>query len=173
MSNLKNIEEKAKNHAKAREILNERLVTLEDEKRRMIRKHLKGLRAAAATVARTHNELHTEIDASHDDFQKPRTRVYEGLQVGLRKSNGSVKFNLKQTITAIRRYLPDQESALIKIEEKVVSKAVGTLSADILKKIGVTVIPGSDQVVIKPTDSEINKLIDAWLSDLSEYEVSL
>ncbi|MCU7934153.1 MAG: hypothetical protein KZQ99_04640 [Candidatus Thiodiazotropha sp. (ex Dulcina madagascariensis)] len=173
MSNLKNIEAHAKAHAKARETLNERLLGLEDEKRQLIRKHLKGLRAAVATVARTHNELHTEIDVSHGDFQKPRTRVYEGIQVGLRKSSGSLKFNPKQTITAIRRYLPDQEAVLIKVEEKVVSKAVSSLSADVLKKIGVTVIPGSDQVVIKPTDSEINKLIDAWLSDLSEYEVSL
>ncbi|MCU7886720.1 MAG: hypothetical protein KZQ82_21235, partial [Candidatus Thiodiazotropha sp. (ex Lucinoma annulata)] len=110
---------------------------------------------------------------SQEDFKKPRTRVFEGIQVGLRKSSGLLKFTPKKTIPAIKRHLPDQQDVLIKTEEKVVSKAINNLSASDLKKIGVRVIPGTDQVVIKPTDSEINKLIDAWLSDLSEYEVSL
>ncbi|MCU7877253.1 MAG: hypothetical protein KZQ84_10720 [Candidatus Thiodiazotropha sp. (ex Lucinoma borealis)] len=173
MSNLQNIERKAKAHANARDLLNERLLVVEDEKRLLIRQHLRGLRAAAAKVAQTHNELHAEIDASQEDFKKPRTRVFEGIQVGLRKSSGLLEFTPKTTIPAIKRHLPDQQDVLIKTEEKVVSKAINNLSASDLKKIGVKVIPGKDQVVIKPTDSEINKLIDAWVSDLSEYEVSL
>lgn len=173
VSNLIVIENRAKAHAKARDTLNDRLMQLEEEKRRIIRKHIKSLRAAAAKFAQTRDELHIVVDANRELFKKPKTRVFEGIQVGLRKSPGKMEFNAKKTIPAIKKELPEQKEALIKTEEKVITKAIGNLSANTAKKIGVKVIPGKDQVVIKPADSEISKLIDAWLSDLSEYEVDL
>ena len=39
------------------------------------------------------------------------------------------------------------------------------MSVSDLKKIGVTVIETGDEVFIKPTDSEIDKLINALLKD--------
>jgi hypothetical protein len=173
VSNLKDIEDLTKAHAKARDVLSDRLMMLEEEKRRIIKDHIKGLRAAAKKVAQTHDELRIEVDAHQHLFKKPRTRVFDGIQVGLRKSQGKVEFDPEKTIDAIKKHLPEQKNVLIKIEETVVKKAINNLSTSTAKKIGVKVTPGSDQVVIKPADSEISKLIDAWLSDLSEYEVAL
>ncbi|MEW8522518.1 MAG: host-nuclease inhibitor Gam family protein [Candidatus Thiodiazotropha endolucinida] len=173
MSNLKEIEGRAEAHAKARDVLNDRLMVLEEEKRRIFKNHAKALRAAAKKVAQTHDELRIEIEANPELFNKPKTRIFAGIQVGLRKSPGKMDFNPKKTIPAIKKQLPRQKKSLIKTEEKVITKAIGNLSADTVKKIGVKVIPGKDQVVIKPADSEITKLIDAWLSDLSEYEAAL
>ncbi|MEW8494272.1 MAG: hypothetical protein AB2604_10740 [Candidatus Thiodiazotropha taylori] len=173
MTELSDIEQKAKAYSLARDVLKERLIQLDVEKRQLIKKHLKALRAAATKVADTHSALHSEIDMEHALFKKPRSRVYWGIKVGLRKSQGTLRFAPDVTIPAIKKKLPDKKDVLIETKEKVVNKAVNTLSAPELKKIGVTVLPGKDQVVIQPIGDEINKLIDAWLADLSDFEVKL
>ncbi|MBL3601594.1 MAG: hypothetical protein JMN25_17310 [gamma proteobacterium endosymbiont of Lamellibrachia anaximandri] len=171
MGNLALIEQLTEAHAQARSSLEDKIQNLEDQRLALLRRYLRGLKSASAKVAETHANLKAAIEAEPAQFEKPRTRVFSGIKIGLQKTKGSLSFDKKAVIPAIKKKLPDQADILIQKEEKPVSKALNQLAAGDLKKIGVTVVPGVDQVVIKPVDSDIDKLISAWLSDLSELEI--
>jgi len=68
------------------------------------------------------------------------------------------------TINRIRQQLPTaQAELLIKRTEKVHKPGVYDLTAADLKRLGITIDADSDEVVIKPIDGEIDKLVDALL----------
>ena len=75
------------------------------------------------------------------------------------------------TINRIRQQLPTaQAELLIKRTEKVHKPGVYDLTAADLKRLGITIDADSDEVVIKPIDGEIDKLVDALLKAYSNDE---
>lgn len=91
------------------------------------------------------------------------------MKVGYQKGKGTISFEDADSVVArIKKHLPDQADVLIKLKETPVKDALAQLSAADLKKIGVTVSEAGDQVVIKPVDSEVDKMVDALLKDVGE-----
>jgi hypothetical protein len=168
---MQTVEQLTDAYNQARDLLSERLLVVEDEQRKVLRKYLRGLKSAAAKLADAQDRLASTIKLNPPLFEKPRTKKFDGTKVGLNKSKGKLEYDNDRTVKGIKKHLPDQVDVLINIEEKPVSKALEQLPAETLKKIGVKVIPGKDQVVIKPADSDIEKLIKTWLADLSEWEL--
>jgi hypothetical protein len=70
-----------------------------------------------------------------------------------------------QVVKLIKKHLPDQADILIKTTEKPIRDTLQGLTAAELKRIGVTVDETGDVVVIKSTDSEIDKFVEALLKD--------
>ena len=62
----------------------------------------------------------------------------------------------------------DQVDTLIKTEESPVKSALLNLSTADLKKIGCTVTDTGDKVLVKSTDSDIDKFVDALLEEPNE-----
>ncbi len=71
-------------------------------------------------------------------------------------------------VARIKKHLPEQADVLIKLKETPVKDALAQLSAAELKKLGVTVSEAGDQVVVKPVDSEVDKMVDALMKEAGE-----
>uniref|UniRef100_UPI00248EC44C hypothetical protein n=1 Tax=Thalassobaculum salexigens TaxID=455360 RepID=UPI00248EC44C len=76
--------------------------------------------------------------------------------------------NPAKVVELIIKHLPEQTESLIKVTETPVKSALANLPTADLKRIGVTVTQTGDQVYIAPTDSEIDKLVDALVKEAAE-----
>ncbi|WP_208508402.1 host-nuclease inhibitor Gam family protein [Variovorax paradoxus] len=161
---MQEIEIHARAYREALDILTERATVLNDELEAAKRKSMKGLRNAAAAVTKTGDDLRALIDSRRDLFAKPKSVVFSGVRCGLKKGRGSIEWgDDEQVVKRIRKYLPDQFDVLVKTTEKPQKDALGNLSADDLKRIGVTVEGSGDVVFAQDTTSEVDKLVKALI----------
>ena len=158
------IEQLAKAYRAARDTLAERAQLLYQEMEAAKQRRLKGLRSAVASVTETEAELRAAIEAHKGLFEKPRSRVLAGVQLGYRKAKGSIDWaDDDQVVKLIRRHLSEQAEVLIRTTEAPVKTALAGLPAADLKRIGVTVKDAGDEVLIKDTTAPVDKLVDALL----------
>ncbi len=170
MTSLQHIEDLTKHLANAKEVLSDRIQVVEDEHRQILRSHKRRLKAAVDQVATKEAELDAAIDANQHLFVKPKTQVFHGIKVGLQKAKDKLEYDEEQVIKAIKEHLRGKKTSLVKQVEKLISKALTALSEEQLETIGVTVKTGKDCVVIKPMNSDIEKLVKVWLEDLKKVE---
>jgi len=168
-SELEKIERFATQYADAVDLVTQRVQALEAELADVNRQHLRGIKAAVRTVKTIESTLRSTIEANPGLFVKPRTQVLSGIRVGYSKAKGKLLINDDdKVIERIHKHLPDMEDALIKKTETVVKKALGNLTADQLKKLGVKIEDDDDKVVITITDSNVDKLVKALLKEKHE-----
>lgn len=166
MATMGEIEEKTKRYAIARKSLADKVQELEEEITALKKKYLSGIKKAVEVAATYQAELSTAIEESAELFTKPRTLILYGIKIGLQKGKGELRIeDADHVIKLIKKYFPEQEEMLIKITEWPVKSALAQMSVVDLKKLGIEVIETGDQVVIKPTDSEVDKLVAALLKD--------
>lgn len=171
MTTLADIERHTRHYAKARDLLASRVQALQDEIAAAKRHKLSGIKKAVAAAAEARDKLHAAIEDSPELFERPRTLVIVGIRVGYAKGSGKLSFDhAGKVVQRIRRHFPEQAEVLIKTTETPIRKALGGLSVAELKRIGVTVEEAGDQVVIKPTDSEVDKLVNVLLADAERIE---
>jgi hypothetical protein len=171
MTTLAEIEQHTKAFADARDVLSARVQDLEAELESIKRRRLRGIKHAVRAAQEARDRLHAAIEAAPELFVKPRTLVISGIRVGIQKGKGQIVFDdPEQVVRLIRKHLPEQADALVAVKETPVKKALSNLSVAELKRIGVTVEETGDQVVIKPTDSEVDKLVAALLKEAERYE---
>jgi hypothetical protein len=166
---MKSIEILAKHYAQHRELLSERVIELEDEIGAIKRRKLPGIRIAVQDALKAKKELEGAIATMPGLFDRPRTQILHGIKVGFRKAKGVIAWTDPARVVAlIKKHLADQAEVLIKTTETPVKDAIAQLSAEDLKRIGCTVTATSDQVVVAPADSDVDKLVDALLKDEPE-----
>lgn len=166
---LTEIDSLTKSFADVRSELSEVVGALNDEIERAKRKRLADIKRLVARCADKHAALKAAIEAAPSLFEKPRTHVFHGIKVGFRKGTGSVEWeDDEQVAKLIEKHFPDQLDLLVKTKRKPVAKALLQLSVAELKKIGCTAEETGDVVVIKPTDSEVDKVVNALLKDATE-----
>lgn len=170
MGTLAAIEKATKLYADHRELLGLRVQDLHDKIEELKREHLTAIKEAAADAANAKSALEVIIDESRALFVKPRSIIISGIKVGLQKGKGGLDYNDDETvIRLIRKHLPkEQHELLIKVKESVVKKALGELDVATLKKIGVTVQGTGDVVLIKATDSDVDKIVNAMLKEAAD-----
>lgn len=175
MTQLTDIEKRAKAFADARAEVAETVTTLNSGIEALKREYLPVLKRGIARAAEKFDNLRGVIDANPQLFVKPRTVVFHGVKVGYGKGKGKggIKFDdAEQVVKLIKKHLPEQADVLIITKESPAKDALSQLSAADLKKIGCTVVNTGDQVVIKPTDSEVDKLVDTLLKGATEEATS-
>jgi hypothetical protein len=166
MATLSEIEILAKQLADARLNLKEGLDELESEMAAIKKKFLPAIRRAVEKAAQRHEALRGAVEEAPELFVRPKTVIFHGIRLGYQKARGEIVWeNTDQVIKLIKKNFPDQAETLIQVTEKPMKTALAQLSVADLKKIGVTVIETGDEIFIKPTDSEIDKLINALLKD--------
>jgi len=166
MTTLGDIERLTKAFADGREQLAQRVKSLENEITAIKRRRLQGIKSMVNLVLEKQADLKAALEDSRGLFTKPRTMIFHGVKIGFQKAKGKISWaDDDQVIKLIKKHLPDQADILIKTTEKPVKEALQQLSASDLKKIGVTVEETGDQVVIKSTDSEIDKFVDTLLKE--------
>jgi len=163
------IEALAKRHAEARDVLVERMQVLERALDDVRREHLRGLKGAVGTAARTESELRAALDDARELFAKPKSRVLHGLKVGLRKQPGRLGWqDAGQVLKLIRKHHPDDVELLIRTREEPVKDALMQLSAAELKRLGVQVVESSDLVFVKGVDSAVDKWVETMLASFRD-----
>jgi phage host-nuclease inhibitor protein Gam len=171
MTQLTDIEKRAKAFADARAEVSSIVTVLNDGIDALKRDNMPALKRCIAKVAERHDNLRALIDANPQLFTKPKTVVFHGVKVGFAKGKGGISFDDEaQVVKLIKKHLPDQAEVLIITKEKPARDALAQLSAADLKKIGCTVVNTGDQVVIKPADSEVDKLVDTLIKGATETD---
>jgi hypothetical protein len=167
------IVKRAEAYAAARAVLSEKVTALTSGIADLKRQLVPAIKKAVAKTAEAEAELRAEIEANPDDFIKPKTHVFNGVRVGYMKAKGTLDYEDADAVIArIRKHFPDQADVLIKTKESPAKDALALLPAGDLKKLGVTVTSDGDQVVIKPVDGEVDKMVDALLKDATEEKAS-
>jgi hypothetical protein len=116
--------------------------------------------------------LSNAIEESPDLFIKPRTIIFHGIKIGLEKGKGKIEWSDDdQVVRLIEKNFPEQVDILIQTKKKPLKKALANLSVQDLKKLGITVEDIGDIVVIRPVDSDVDKLVEALLKEDANKEV--
>jgi hypothetical protein len=173
VTTLKDIEALTREYADSYQQLASDVETLEAAIRVIKKKSLPMIKRAAEKAAAAKERLKDAIEENRKLFDKPRTRTFHGIKVGLQKGKGKIEIaNPDKTVELIRKHLEDQAELLIKTEEVPIKDALQNLAASDLKRIGVTVIDATDQTVIKPMDSDIEKIVDVLLKGDDEADAA-
>lgn len=169
MATMQEIETKAKAHAQAREKLSEIVNALQEGIDSLKRGHMARIKAAVNKAADTSDELLALIDESPELFTKPKSVTFHGIRLGYQKEKGKIEFDdPEKVIKLIRKHYPELADTLIITEEIPAKKALNNLSAEQLKKIGVTVTSDTDVVFIRPADSDVDKMVNALIKGATE-----
>lgn len=170
---LTDIEPAARAYADARAKVSEIVTDLNDGIAALKRDSMPALKRALARASEKHDQLKRIIDANPGLFVKPRTVIYHGIKLGYAKGKGGIAFeDAAQVVKLIRKHLPDVADTLIKTTEEPVKGALAQLTVAELKKLGCHVVDASDAVVIKPTDSEVDKLVDVLIKGATEEQAA-
>ena len=169
MPAMNEIVDLCRKYARAREALGEVTEEIAAERRRIVRQRLRGLKSRVAEVSAAKEALRAAIQASPELFVKPRTVAVDGVKFGFRKQTGALDIGDEaQAIDRLRKKLPGVADTLVVVRETLDKKGLRKLPAADLAKIGVTIDDPVDEVVIAAAASDIDKLVDALLSDGEE-----
>lgn len=163
---LASIDDLAKSYSKSRETLSRRIDELEAEVAASRRRHIGGIKVAAANAAGIGDELRAAIAAAPHLFDKPKTFTLHGITVGFRKGTGRIEWDDSDKVCAlIRKHLPDQADVLIITTEAPSSDALKNLDTRDLARIGVRIEGTSDSVLVKSATDAVDKLVAKILKE--------
>ncbi|HOT30157.1 MAG TPA: host-nuclease inhibitor Gam family protein [Candidatus Ozemobacteraceae bacterium] len=160
------IEKMTKDYADARGTLSGRVTEMNEAIDLIKRRYLPLIKHAVNSALDRKSKLQAEIENHPELFEKPRTLTLHGIKVGFQKQRAGIDWNDDEAVVKlIRKHFPDQVDVLVKTTEKPVKSALNQLTVADLKKLGVSVSDGADEAVIKPTDTDVDKLVAKLLED--------
>jgi len=172
MTTLTDIDALTRVYAKSRNKLVQAVMMLNSSIDQLKRKHLPDIKEHVNATAAAQAELKALLEQAPELFVKPRSVIFHGVKVGFAKQKGKIEIaDEEKTILLIRKHLADQADVLIAIKETVSKDALANVAVADLKRIGCNVVADTDAVVIKPTDSEVDKLVTALLKVATEEVV--
>ena len=173
MNTLADIESLTKKFSDAHADLSQVVTELNEQVEAFKRAALPGIKRAVARAAERKAELAAAVDASHDLFVRPRTVIFHGIKVGLRKGTGGLDWDDEdRTLALIEKRFGEEANAYVKTTKKPLTKALQELDVVTLKKLGITVEDTGDLVVIAPTDSAVDKIVKALLADATDQAIA-
>lgn len=126
-------------------------------------------RAISAKVAERHSKLATAIQESPGLFEKPRTLVIAGVNVGLAKGKGGIVYgDPDDVVRRIEKLFGDDAEQYLHVRKSPDKEAIEKLTVCELGKIGCTLVDTGDKVVIKPLEGEMSTLARNLLKTLAE-----
>jgi hypothetical protein len=126
--------------------------------------HAPVLRRAANQAAQDGAVLENLVAEAPEFFEKPRTRTLHGIRVGFQRTNASLSIpNEGQTVARIKELLPGRQSDLVEVKEKPKKRNLWALGRSMLERIGVTVQPEGEKIVVRPAESEAMKMAEQML----------
>lgn len=173
MNAMEQTEKLTQDYRRHYDVLAERVQGLEDEVEKLKRRRLPGIKSAVHAAAQARDELAAHVERHPDLFESPRTVVIAGIRVGLMKGKGKVVVRDKaKTVERIRKLYPESVEDMIKVTESPILSQLSKLPAGVLKRLGADVEQTGDQVVIKPVDGDVDKLVGALLREAEEWEAA-
>lgn len=171
MIELNTIDAAAKAARQARETLAERATSLKDEIDTMTKRRLPGIKSAVAAVAEADSKLMGLLQQAPELFVRPKSMVLHGLQLGYKRAAGRIEIeDAKAVVKAIRKHFPERFEVLVKVKETPIKTAIGQLTGDELKKIGVTAQGSSEVTFIQDATDNVDKLVKALLKGTEQAD---
>jgi hypothetical protein len=163
---LTDIESSAKKLRDKRDQLGDIVSFLNEGVAQLQRQALPQIKRLVAQCAENHADLTALIDSGRDLFVKPRTVIFHGIKCGLEKGKGKITIaDPDKTVERIESIYPADSDFLLVITKTPNKKALATLPASDLKRLGCTIEDSGDQILIKFTDSAVDKAVAALLKD--------
>jgi hypothetical protein len=165
---LMGIEMAAKQFAAARRDLVELVTELNDEVEAAKRRRMERLKRLVGVAAEKQNALFALVENGSHLFVRPRTTILHGIKVGWQKAKGGLEIDDPERTVALilKHYEADQAELLLRTTRKPNKEALEELTGAELKKLGIQVTEDGDRVLIKPADSEVDKVVNALLKGL-------
>lgn len=174
MSTLGEIELLTKDYSESYDKLTDKVRELNNDLEAVKRKHMRYIKDFAQECLEKKSRLSNAIDESKALFAQPKSIVIHGFKIGLQKGKGRITIpDEEKTISLIKKNLADQVELLIKTEEKIIRASLNNLTAADLKKVGLNLIESTDEVLIKPTGSDVDKIVTALLKEEPKDELEL
>jgi hypothetical protein len=152
--------------ARRRAALYDRLSVLEAELQSVKRRHLKAIKRCTALAAESEATLRAAIEDAPDLFAKPKTHILHGIKVGYRKGLGALDWeDDEELVRRIEKLFGDLAGDYLIVKKTPSAEALEACDATTLKRLGVSVGDDGEQVVIKPVETAIEKLVKALLKD--------
>lgn len=166
-NDMQQLELLAEDVRNARNALGEVVTDLESRISEIRRTFLAPMRERVCALNDAQDALRAAVKQSSDDlWKRRRTRTAHGIRFGWMKGKGKITWTDEaKVIERIKQEFGDQADTYVRSKESVVKDAIQQLDAKRLKKLGITVTDGSDEVVIKDTAGELDKLIDMLMGD--------
>ena len=153
-------------YSQAHASLGERVSELHEEIGRIKRKHLYRIKKAAARAGIHKGESIRYVQNHLEEFHRPRTRTFHGVKVGLQTGRGKVVFSDKAaTVRAIERDYGHIVDVLLKTTKTSLVRGLQQLDARQLAALGVEIRQTGSSIIVRLIDSEIEKMVDAYLDD--------
>lgn len=165
MEGLSLIESKTREYSENYSALKLTVTELDAELQAVKKKYMNKIKRQADKVSESSLELTSAIDNNRALFEKPKTHIFHGIKVGLQKGKGKMEYDAAQVVKLIKKHFKDKEDVLIQVTEKPINKAMEQLSITDLKKLGVHIVEAQDEVVIKSTDSDIEKFVQSLIKE--------
>ncbi|MDE0714452.1 MAG: hypothetical protein OXI10_06245 [Gammaproteobacteria bacterium] len=144
---------------------------VQEAQRRVLYANIDDLKDALAEESSCRDELQGAIEASPELFDKPKTRAFDGIKVGFQKQKGKIDVpDEEKTIKLIRQKLRQFADSLIVISEKVDKTQLRKLTVAELGRIGCTLTEDTDAVMIKTSETDVDKLVAALMKDYEDGE---
>ena len=159
-------------YAEARAELEHASEAIRAEQRAAARKGLREITRCSAALTRASEDLRSGVGQALrlGMFSKPRTRVLEGVRIGVKKQPGRVEVSDEaHCISLIRKHLTDKAEQLIRTRESLDKAVLRSLDAQELELIGARTVPGEDEI-IAGTDGDVDALLAALLADAKEAD---
>lgn len=168
------IEQLCGQFAAQRKVLANKMSKLDQELSRVKRRYVAEIKHHAALVAETEADLAAAIEASPEQFDKPKTKIFHGIKVGFRKGQGKLEWeDDEKTVAKLKKRLGDDAGDYIITTEKPSRDALKCLDEATLGKLGIELVGADDQVVVKPVESEIEKLVKAIMANVHEDDADV
>jgi hypothetical protein len=169
MTTMNDIQKQAREYSDARQDLEVRVKKLAALKDHIEKRYMPGITRALLALVEAKEALRGLVDAARDLFEKPKTQIFSGVKIGLKKGKGKIEWDDDDAVVKrIKKNHPELVDQLIIREEKPSKKGLATLDVKQLKALGVSVEEAGDQVVVKDMDSEIEKIIKALMKSEEE-----
>jgi phage host-nuclease inhibitor protein Gam len=163
------IEQLCGRFAAQRKVLAQKMAKLDQELSRVKRRYVTDIKHHASMVAETEADLAAAIEAAPEFFEKPKTKIIHGIKVGFRKGTGKLDWEDDAQILARlkKRFGADADDYII-TTEKPSRDALKCLDEAVLGKLGVVIVDADEQVVVKPVETEIEKLVKTIMAGVHE-----
>lgn len=129
-------------------------------------KYLEDIKAASIEAGESYQMLLTLINDASDLFKDKKSMTVSGVKFGYQKKKGKLEIiNEDATIAKLKELYGDNASLYINTKMSVVKKALDSLPASDLKKLGINIVQDTDVAFVKLTDDEVQKLIEAMIKE--------
>ena len=140
---------------------------IEEARNAALRDKLRPVQQQLDAVSRRRQKLHDAVRANENLFDKPKTRVQNGLKFGWHKDRDTLEGNEETAIARIKSLMPeDRVPHLVKAVESLKMPAVRGLSRSELETIGMKVVKGQNRVLIKRVGTDLDRQLKALGAEL-------